>query len=226
VSSGPRPPPVGAFGRRVALYGGSFDPVHVGHLHVALSAQRAFDLDQIVFVPAARPPHKLGHVLAPAADRVRMLELALEREPSWSVWTSELERDGPSYTVDTLRRAPGELGLARDAELHLILGWDNLRGFERWREAREIVELAQPIVVWRGAEDEAALATLRAEFGPDLGARIERGLVRVSPSPASSTAVRERLARGEACADLVPPTVLEYIRLRGIYASRDSTRQP
>jgi nicotinate-nucleotide adenylyltransferase len=220
-----RPPPVGAFGARVALFGGSFDPVHLGHLYAARAAQRAFELDQIVFAPAALPPHKLGRSLAPAADRVRMLELALEREPSWSVWTTELERDGASYTVDTLRCVRDDLALEPDARLHLILGWDNLRGFERWREVREIVALAQPIVVSRGDADEHVLETVRAELGPELGARLERGLVRVPPSPASSTDVRERLSRGEPCRDLVPPTVLEYIRVRGIYAPRDSTRQ-
>lgn len=220
MSTTGRPPPIGAFGRRVALYGGSFDPVHLGHMHVARLAQLHFGLTQVVFVPAAQPPHKLGQALAPAADRVRMLELALEGEPSWSVWTCELERSGPSYTVDTLRSAPQALQLAPGVELHLVVGWDNLRGFERWREVDEVVTLAQPIVVWRGSEDAEALARAQAALGPTLGLRLERGLLRVPPSPVSSTRVRESIARGEAPTDCLPAAVLEYIRARGIYSRR------
>lgn len=218
-----RPAPIGAFGRRVALYGGSFDPVHLGHAHVARLAAEHFDLDQIVFVPAALPPHKQGWTLAPAADRVAMLDLALASEPRWSVWTCELERSGPSFSIDTVRSAPQALGLRADAELHWVLGWDNLRGFERWRDARELVRLAQPIVVWRGAEDEAALATVRAALGEELGARLERGLVRAPPSPVSSTSVRERIARGEWPRESLAPAVLEYIRARGIYTRPTAT---
>lgn len=221
MNSTRRPPPVGSFGSRVALYGGSFDPVHLGHLHVARLAQARFDLTQVVFVPAAQPPHKLGQRLAPAADRVRMLELALDAEPSWSVWTCELERSGPSFTIDTLLSAPLELQLPQNTALHLVVGWDNLRGFERWRAFEEIVTRAQPIVVWRGEEDDAALAVVRSALGATLGARLERGLLRAPPSPVSSTRVRNAIAHGEAPTEFVPPTVAEYIRARGIY-----TRSP
>src|SRR5262245_873479 len=98
--------------RRVGVYGGSFDPVHAGHVHVARQAQRAFALDAVVFVPAAQPPHKPGRVLASPQDRVAMLEIALRGEPSWRVTTLEFERSGPSYTIDTLRELPRRLGLA------------------------------------------------------------------------------------------------------------------
>jgi len=218
-----RRPPIGAFGRRVGLYGGSFDPVHAGHLHVARLAQRSFALDQIVFVPAAAPPHKLERRLASGDDRVRMLELALADGPSWSIWRVELEREGPSYTVDTLRSARAELGLKADAELHLLIGWDNLRGFERWRAVTEVLELAQPIVVWRGAEDAATLARLRAALGESAYARIERGLLRAPPAPESSTAVRDALACGADVGDALPRGVLEYIRARGIYGGKSDS---
>lgn len=220
LSATRRPPPIGGFGPRVALYGGSFDPVHLGHLHVARMAQERFELSQVVFVPAAQPPHKLGQTLAPAADRVRMLELALAVEPSWSVWTCELGRSGPSFTIDTLRSAPTELGLTPGSELFLVVGWDNLRGFERWRAVEEIVQRAQPIVVWRGEEDAAALEVVRLALGPTLGARLERGLLRAPPSPVSSTQVRAAIARGESPSAYLPPAVQEYIRARGIYSGR------
>jgi len=219
LSATSRPPPRGAFGARVGLYGGSFDPVHLGHVHVARQAQARFDLTQIVFVPAAESPHKLGQRLAPAADRVRMLEIALAGEPNWSVWTAELERAGPSYTVDTLRSAREELRLPLGCELFLLLGSDNLRGFERWREVERVLELAQPIVVNRGgAEAQESLAELRRTLSSAGFERLARGQLVAPACPAASTLVREQLARGDAPVEQLPPGVLEYARARGIYA--------
>src|SRR5262245_7482462 len=100
--TGPGQAPGGSRGRRprrIGFFGGSFDPVHIGHLHVAREAQRAFALDRVVFVPAAQPPHKPGRRLASGEHRVRMLELAIGDTPGWSVSTLELERGGTSYTI-------------------------------------------------------------------------------------------------------------------------------
>lgn len=193
--------------------------MHSGHLHVARCAQQSFDLDQVVFVPAAAPPHKLERRLAAASHRVAMLERALAPESSWSIWCVELDRAGPSYTVDTLRAAPSELALTGGTDLHLLLGWDNLRGFERWRASRELLNLARPIVVWRGAEDEATLEHLRRELGETSFEILRKGLLRVPPAPESSTAVRELLARGVDPGAALPPGVLEYIRAQGIYGA-------
>ena len=204
--------------RRLGMFGGSFDPVHRGHLYVARSAQSAFELDHVLFVPAARPPHKPGRVLASQNDRAHMLELAIASEPAWSLCTLEFERSGPSYTIDTVRELPARLGLRGAPEFFLVIGWDNLRGLEKWREAAALLERVQPIVIWRGEEDAALLAHLRHELGPALFAKIERGLLRLPPAPESSTQMRERLARGEDPGDSLPPGVLEYIRSRGIYA--------
>ena len=112
--------------RRLGLFGGSFDPVHMGHLHVARVAQRARDLERVVFVPAARPPHKLERALAPGADRLAMLRLAIAGEPSWTVSDVELRREGPSYTVQTVRELALAVGEPADAEVWMILGSDNL----------------------------------------------------------------------------------------------------
>jgi nicotinate-nucleotide adenylyltransferase len=205
--------------RRLGMLGGSFDPVHRGHLFVARAAQRQFALDHVLFVPAARPPHKPGRKLASQDDRAHMLALALEGEPSWSMSTLEFARTGPSYTIDTVRELPQRLGLRPDVEIFLILGWDNLRGLERWREVKALLERVQPIVVWRGEAEGVDLDLLRRELGPELFTKLERGLLRLPPSPESSTQVREQLARGEDPGPALPPGVLEYIRARGIYAA-------
>jgi nicotinate-nucleotide adenylyltransferase len=204
--------------RRLGLFGGSFDPVHVGHLHVARSAQRAFQLDHVVFVPAARPPHKPGRKLASQDDRARMLALAIAPEPRWSLSTLEFERSGPSYTIDTVRDLPWRLGLRDDVELYLVIGWDNLRDLERWREAQTLLARVQPVVIWRGEDDPALLEHLAGALGAELFTKLERGLLRLPPAPQSSTEMRERLARGEDPGPSLPPGVLEYIRARGIYA--------
>lgn len=213
-----QPGPDFSAARRLGLFGGSFDPVHSGHLHVARSAQREFRLDRVVFVPAARPPHKPGRKLASQDDRAHMLALAIAPEPSWSMSTLEFERGGPSYTIDTVRELPRRLGLRGDVELFLTIGWDNLHGLEKWREARALLALVQPVVIWRGEGDAGLLEHLRRELGTELFAKLERGLLRLPPAPQSSTEMRERLARGEDPGASLPPGVLEYIRARGIYA--------
>ena len=204
---------------RLGVLGGSFDPVHVGHLHVARAAQRAFALDRVVFVPAARPPHKPGRTLASGLDRASMLEIAVAREPGWLVATLELEREGPSYTIDTLRALPAELGLDADVELYLLIGGDNLPGLPTWREAGALLRLAQPVVVAREGDELDALARVRAELGDEVADRLERGLVRVEPVEISATELRAALARGEDPGQALPPGVLEYIRARGIYSA-------
>jgi nicotinate-nucleotide adenylyltransferase len=205
--------------RRLGVLGGSFDPVHAGHLHVARAAQGAFGLDRVVFVPAARPPHKPGRVLASGEHRAAMLRLALAGRPDWSLDTLELERPGPSYTIDTLRALPERQDLAADGELFLLLGFDNLRGLEHWREAREVLLRARPIVVQRGPLDRGLLEHLRDALGTELARRIERGLLPVAPLEVSSTELRAALAAGQDPGEALPPGVLEYVRAHGLYGA-------
>lgn len=204
---------------RVGVLGGSFDPVHEGHLHVARAALAARDLDRVVFVPAHAPPHKPGVRLAPDADRLAMLRLALAEEPRFGVCELELERPGPSYTVDTLRALPAALGLASDARLFLVIGGDNLPDFPRWRGFDEILRLAEPLVVVRAGDERAALDALRGRVDEAVLARLEQALVAVAPHPASATALRAALARGQDPGPDLPPTVADYARAHGVYAS-------
>lgn len=202
---------------RVGVLGGSFDPVHEGHLHVARSALAARDLARVVFVPARSPPHKPHVRLAPAGDRLAMLELALAGEPRFEVATLELERAGPSYTVDTLRALPAALGLDPGARLYLLLGGDNLPGLPGWRGFDEILRRAEPLVVVRAGDERAALDVLRGRVHETALEALERGLIAVPPCPVSATQLRERLARGlDPGADL-PRAVADYARAHGVY---------
>lgn len=201
--------------RRLGVLGGSFDPPHLGHLHAARRAREAFALDHVVFVPAARPPHKPERVLADGAERLAMLALLLAGEPASSSWDVELARSGPSYTVDTLREL--RAAVAPETKLFLILGEDNLAGFPRWREADEIVQLAQPIVVHRsgspGALDAAALA-------PFARARLALGRLDSPALDLSSTELRAALARGEDCSARFPPALAAHLAHSQTYARR------
>jgi len=198
---------------RLGLFGGSFDPVHAGHLRAARLARDARGLDRELYVPAARPPHKPGRNLAPADDRVAMLEAALADEPDFELWPVELERPGPSYSFDTvqlLRRAEP------DAELVLVLGDDNLPGLPDWYRARELLAQVEPVVVRRVLTD-AEIDAVCARFEPELAERLRAGVLDDAPFPVAATELRAALARGEDPGALLPPGVAEVARARGCY---------
>jgi nicotinate-nucleotide adenylyltransferase len=204
--------------RRLGVYGGSFDPVHLGHLHVARSAMDFFELEHVLFVPAAQPPHKLTRRLAPGSDRVAMLQLALLSLERASVCTLELERAGPSYTIDTVRALPGHYGLSSEVELFLLLGSDNLLGLREWREVDALLGLVRPIVILREGDPNDLPRGLEEALSPAALSRLRRGFLALDPVPISSSALRERLQRGEDCSRDLPPLVQEYIRSSGIYS--------
>jgi len=202
----------------LALYGGSFDPVHGGHLHCAEVAERAFDLDHVLFVPAARPPHKPGRVLAAGAERLAMLELALADREGWSVWGFELERSGPSYTIETLRELVRLRGHGRG--LHLILGEDNLSGLQEWRAVEELLAIASPLVIRRGERLDESIRALEGELSGAALRRLRAGACATPPLEVCSTELRARIAGGEPPGPGVSEPVWEYIRLNGIYGAR------
>ncbi len=206
--------------RHIGLFGGSFDPVHDGHLHVARVARARFGLDRIVFMPAEQPPHKPGRRLEPGAHRLAMLHLAIDGEPGWSVSDLELRRGGLSYTIDTVRALPRELGEPEDAVIHLLIGSDNLSGLSHWREARALLERVQPIVIHRGGDPAHELALLRAEHGAELARKVEAGYLELAPVEVSSTQLRDAFARGAQEIEGVPAPVLAYIRAHGLYGAR------
>ena len=186
---------------RVGLFGGSFDPIHHGHLIVAQSAVEAVGLDELRFVPARQQPFKAGAHRASAGERAAMVAQAIGASPIFSVERSELEREGPSYTVDTLRalraREPG-------AELVLLVGSDAAAGIPRWHEAAELGRLARIVAFGRGGVDMEALPP-GIEF------------ITVPAVEISSTAVRERVRRGQSIRYWVPDAVAEFIAAHGLY---------
>lgn len=220
----------GTRARRIGLFGGSFDPVHHGHLHAARAAQEAFGLDRIVFMPARRPPHKPGRRLAGGQDRVALLQRALagaRRADSlartWSVSSLELRREGPSYTVDTLRELRQAIGEAQETEIYMILGSDNLAGLPDWRDVEELLALAQPVVIFREGADVQALEALAGQLSEGAMLRLRAGYLSLAPVVASSTDLRQRLAGGADRAEVLdelPAKLREYIEARDLYRER------
>ncbi len=203
---------------RIGVFGGSFDPVHLGHLVVAESCREQAGLDRVVFVPAGVPPHKRDRRLAPAADRLAMLRLATGGHDAFEVSTVELDRGGVSYTVDTL----AALAAAHPtATLRLILGPDALVDLPAWHEPARILALAEPLAVERESlDDMTALAVdrrLADLFGAERLTRLVAERVRMPAIGIRASLIRERVATGRSIRFLVPRAVEAFIRTGGLY---------
>lgn len=188
---------------RLGVLGGSFDPIHSGHVLLAQFVRERVALDRVLFIPAADPPHKL-ECLAPAADRLAMVELAIQDFPYFQTSRLELERPGKSYTIDTLRHLRAAWP---DSHLYLIIGTDNVAQLSTWHDPHGILELCTVVAGSRLADQEGA--------DPELVARMV--FVDTPVIQFSSTQIRQRLGQGLPIRYLVPEAVEAYIRQRGLY---------
>jgi nicotinate-nucleotide adenylyltransferase len=186
---------------RLGVFGGSFNPPHVGHYLIASDAFEALELDKLLIVPAAANPLTGLDAAAPPLDRLRMAELAFAGDPRFEVSAMEIERGGLSYTVDTLEAlAAGYAG----AELVLLLGMDALQSMDRWKRPERIRELARLAVLTRGGDDVSLPEGVRA--------------VTTRRIDVSSTEIRSRIAAGKSIKGFVSDTVEEFISTAKLYA--------
>ncbi len=212
-----RPTPDAPARPRVGVYGGTFDPPHIGHLIIASETRQALGLDEVVFVPAGRPPHKDPAAVSSAADRLAMLRAAVADEPSFRVDTVELEREGASYTVDTLAGFRAE---RPEAEFWFIMGADSLLSLDTWRDPDRLLAMARAAVSPRpGTTLDLHEAARRV---PATSDRVD-----VVPAPLVAIASRElrrRVREGSTIRYLVPPAVERYIMQNGLYRDEASIR--
>jgi nicotinate-nucleotide adenylyltransferase len=200
-------------GAPIGLLGGTFDPIHDGHLAVAAVVRAALQLAGIVFIPAGIPPHKPGQRVSPGEDRRAMVELAIAGQPGFSLSTIELDRPGPSYTVDTLAELAGEGPLARPT-LEFILSAEAFAGFPTWRQPGRILELARLAVVPRAGSRPVDGAWLDGH----LSAWRERvDFVDGPLLDVSASVIRDRVRAGQSIDSLVPPAVAAYIHAHRLY---------
>ena len=187
---------------RFGVFGGTFDPPHLGHLIIAQTAVEVLGLDKVLFVPAASPPHKTDRLTALASHRLAMLKLAIKGNKKFEVSPLELQRGGISYTVDTLRnlseRHPG-------AELYLILGEDNYAEFHSWKSPEEIVRLASLVIYHRSG------------YGNVKGSRYPVTELKGALLELSSTDIRKKVSRGQSIRYFVTKEVASYIKSKKLY---------
>ena len=210
---------------RTAVFGGSFNPIHYGHLLLADDLLEILTLDRVLFVPAKHPPHKDPTRLAAPEERLAMVRLATEGHRGFEVSDMELARPGPSFTVDTLA------ALARPGQaLFLVVGSETFLDLLAWRDPRRVAQLAQLVIVPRvgspfDTASEAAQKVLR-EIGVEGGfttvdgGRVpDRGVIvsRAASMPISASELRRRVREGRSLAFRLPPVVADYIRARGLY---------
>ncbi|MCB1084976.1 MAG: nicotinate (nicotinamide) nucleotide adenylyltransferase [Chlamydiia bacterium] len=195
---------------KLGFFGGSFDPIHLGHLNLAIRIMELKGLDRVLFSPARVSPFKQENPPhAPANHRLNLLQLALEDVPNCDPYDGELQEEGPSYTIDAIRKLEGE------GELYLILAEDAASHLNQWKEAQQLIQRARPLVGVRSVEDKDSLKNLPAP----LKEIVESGRVEIPLMDVCSTEVRERLKKRLYCGHLLQGKVLDYIHQNSLYYS-------
>lgn len=196
---------------RILLFGGTFDPIHDGHLSTARAAREETAARLVLFIPAAQSPHKVHHVPTSAAHRLAMIQLAVGDDPTLAVSDIEIMRSPPSYTIDTVEALSL---LYPRSELVLLMGADQLPRLHAWHKINQLLELAS-IAVLRRPGHEFDLSMLTQTLGPRLVRRIQ--FLSTPLLHISATDIRHRVVEGEPISSLVPATVEHYIREHGLY---------
>jgi len=199
---------------KLGIFGGSFDPIHYGHLLLAESAREQFALDQVWFIPAAVAPHKQGRTPTSAKQRIEMLELAIAGHEAFHISAIEIDRGGVSYTVDTLTAIHQQTPAA---ELFLLMGADSLADLLTWREPAKICELAWPIVSRRADAPEPDFSTLAPFVNPARLQMMEAMRLHMPIIQFSSTDLRTRTGEGRSLRYRMPRAVEQYIRAQRLY---------
>lgn len=197
---------------RLGVFGGTFDPVHWGHLLMAEQCREQCGLDQVWFLPAGQPPHKPGSAISTGKQRADMLEFATAGQADFRINEMEFAREGKTYTVDTLRQLHAE---RPEDELFFLIGGDSLNDLSGWREPDRIVELAIVVAVNRGDRPLPTQAELIDHLGPDIASRVK--LVTMPGIDLSSTDIRRRVREGKSIRFMVPRAVEAYIAEQKLY---------
>ena len=201
---------------KIGIFGGSFDPVHQGHLIIAEHVLETFELDRVIFVPAAQSPHKPNPPIAPPKQRVEMLKLAIAGHSAFEVSTVEIDRGEISYTVDTLQALNAQYP---DTDWYLVLGADAVQHFDRWREPEKILQQCQLIVCHRGGFGKPDLSALKNVASAEQLSSVANNVADCPLIEISSSEIRSRIANHRSIRYLTPRAVEKYILTNNVYAT-------
>jgi len=199
---------------KIGVLGGTFDPPHLGHLRLAEAAQTQLRLEEVLWVVTADPPHKQGNPLSPVADRLAMVEATIAEQPGYAISRVDIDRPGPHWAADTVRLLAGEFP---GDELIYLMGGDSLRDLPTWGRPLEFLSYCS-LGVLRRPGDAIDLSALEQKL-PGLTAKV--AFVEAPPLIASSNEIRRRLQNGDSATGLVPDSVAQIIRERGLYLTTD-----
>jgi nicotinate-nucleotide adenylyltransferase len=196
---------------RIGIFGGTFDPPHIGHLILAAEARSQLKLDQVLWVVTPNPPHKTGRIISPLAERMELVQAAIGLDPSCRISRVEIDRPGPHYSVDTVQILALE---NRGAELFYLMGGDSLHDLPTWMRPQELIHCLTGIGVMRRPQDLIDLPRLERLL-PGINTKVQ--FVDTPMLEISSTFIRERVARGGHYRYFLPPAVYEVIQAKGMY---------
>lgn len=197
---------------RIAVFGGTFDPIHIGHLAAVQDAADALGFEHVLFVPNARPPHKTELPVSPSVDRVEMVRLSLEANPAFILSLVEFERDGPSYMLDTMRVLRERYD--SDHELYFLAGCDALAELHTWHRPQVLLDEFRVVFMDRPTESELSWPAVEQHF-PAIRRQVD--IVHVAQLQISGEDIRQRVRTGRSIRYHVVPAVEQYIRQRGLY---------
>jgi nicotinate-nucleotide adenylyltransferase len=204
---------------KTVLFGGTFDPVHIGHTTVAASAAGIIGADKVIFVPAKKSPLKAVCPAASDEERLQMITLAIADNPKFETSDYELRKPGPSFTIETVRFFKETLG--SNAEIYCLMGADNLDELAGWYKAAELIDECNLAVMYRAGFDKPDFSRFKKSLGDKRVAKLEKNVVATPLVDVSSTEIRRKVAAGEDVSNMVAPAVLNYIRTHNLYRSKE-----
>ena len=195
---------------KIGVFGGSFDPPHIGHLNMAIALLESHKLDTVLFCPTKLSPFKTAHLpVATAEQRLAMVDLAIRNIPYFSLLDCEIRTEGVSYTIDTIKRLKNNY----EAEFFLLLGQDQLAELYRWKNVEELFTLCAPLIALR----QLSAPSLPSGVSCHVQSLIDKGMTLTPIMQISSTMIRERLRQRKQCSHLLPHLVLDYIQRHQLY---------
>jgi nicotinate-nucleotide adenylyltransferase len=204
---------------KIILFGGTFDPIHNGHIEVANCATDKINASKFIFVPARRSPLKSKQPVAADTDRIAMLQLAIEGRKNFEFSNAEMNRAEPSYTIDTIRQLREKFG--ENCEFYWLIGADMLNDLPLWHKINDLLDECNICVMNRGGYQKPDFDTLRGRLNPKHIADLKKNMLDTPLIEISSTEIRKRIAEGQDVSQLLPPAGLDYIKRRKLYIPTD-----